>query len=61
MSTQQLRDPDAAAPYVAGISEHNLSRIPSKFLIRNLIFSRKLQLQVVRERTSLLIMGKVVA
>jgi len=32
ISTQPLRDPDAAASYTAGISEYNLPRISLKIL-----------------------------
>jgi len=61
ISAQPLRDPDAAASYAAGISEDNLPRISLKFLVRNAIFSKKLQLQVNWEGTGLLIAGKAVA
>jgi len=61
ISAQPLRDPDAAASYAAGISESNLPRISLKFLVRNPIFSKKLQLQVSWEGTGLLIAGKAVA
>src|SRR5208337_1904136 len=59
ISAQPLRDPDAAASYAAGISEDNLPRISLKFLVRNAIFSK--QLQVNWEGTGLLIAGKAVA
>ncbi len=61
ISAQPLRDSDAAASYAAGISESNLPRISLKFLVRNPIFSKKLQLQVSWEGTGLLIAGKAVA
>src|SRR5271157_736566 len=61
ISAQPLRDPDAAVSYAAAISESNSPRIALKFLVRNPIFSKKLQLQVRWEGTGLLIAGKAVA
>src|SRR5208337_1327849 len=61
ISAQPLRDPDAAVSYAAGISESDSPRSSLKFLVRNPIFSKKLQLQVSWEGTGLLIAGKAVA